>query len=329
MMKRIKDSDGREISRRYQNGESSTSLAEEFGCSKRGILWTVRKNGGIVRPAGANRNYLWLTDEKKTEMVDSYKKHHSAKKAAEEFGVDASTISRIAVELGVPINPSGRRPTYKINHRSFDRITAESAYWIGFLMADGCVTDRGKKGCSLRLQLSECDRGHIVKFRSFLGADNPIRQWHESESSKRNHYIHGSPQAILDIYSRPIVLALKGFGVVPRKSVVAKVDSRLADNADFWRGMVDGDGALFMTGKPKSMPRISLVGSRDVVAKFSDFCRSRGYSGSAKPRKCQSGKIWEYAINGTHAVKICRVLYHHCKIALDRKLKTYRQFTCR
>lgn len=56
-------------------------------------------------------------------------------------------------------DPSLARMVYPVWHEAFSVLTPESAYWIGFLMADGCVHDESK----VVLALKNSDKNHIEK----------------------------------------------------------------------------------------------------------------------------------------------------------------------
>lgn len=55
---------------------------------------------------------------------------------------------------------------YTFNENIFSIIdNEEKAYWLGFLYADGYLTDQGLFGCALQ----EKDKAHLNKFLTFLG----------------------------------------------------------------------------------------------------------------------------------------------------------------
>ena len=51
-----------------------------------------------------------------------------------------------------------------IDHEVFAEPNAQAWYWVGFLGADGCVSDTGM----IYLRLAERDLDHIKAFRSFV-----------------------------------------------------------------------------------------------------------------------------------------------------------------
>ncbi|MGI0130939.1 MAG: helix-turn-helix domain-containing protein, partial [Thermoplasmata archaeon] len=62
-----------------------------------------------------------------------------------EFGVCRESVKRRLRQLGVPPDVGFARIRKPLNQLAFAKVTEESAYWAGFLMADGCV-HRPKQG---------------------------------------------------------------------------------------------------------------------------------------------------------------------------------------
>ena len=92
---------------------------------------------------------------------------------------------------------------YPLRENAFSELTPEATYWVGFLMADGCIGTNG----SIRISLKTTDRGHLDKFMAFVGTERPI-------------YPSGSTCVQLHLSSRQICSDLIELGVIPRKSYV-------------------------------------------------------------------------------------------------------------
>lgn len=185
-----------------------------------------------------------------------------------------------------------------INESAFDEITEQSAYWAGFLMADGCIS-----GTTVILQLARSDIGHVSSFASFLQLD---RQPHLNDG-----------MAVITASSRKLAASLARFGIVPRKTLTATVRG-LESNRDFWRGVIDGDGSIHILKRIPGYPYISLVGSRQLMGQFRDYAATvlDGRQLTVHPHK----RIWSVSCGGNYAVTLIRALYDGCSIALPRKL---------
>ena len=64
---------------------------------------------------------------------------------------------------------------YNLNENFFDELNEKSAYWLGFLYADGGVRMKNGRSGELRLKLKETDKGHIQKFLVDLGSNTPLK----------------------------------------------------------------------------------------------------------------------------------------------------------
>jgi hypothetical protein len=188
---------------------------------------------------------------------------------------------------------------------AFAQITAESAYWLGFLMADGCITSR-----QVILVLQLCDEPHTREFLKFAGcADRPSRLAN-----------HGRGVRVV-ISSAPLARQLTAFGLAAGRKPLAEVIPELASSPDFWRGVVDGDGTV-KTSSNAGMPQVSLVGYPRLVAQFSMFLSgvfSDGYA--PRPyRHSQSAAVRLVSMSGRRAQAAARALYYQgARYALPRK----------
>lgn len=194
-----------------------------------------------------------------------------------------------------------------VNESAFDSVSEESAYWIGFLIADGTITVPTPKQPtpSVRLQLAVCDLGHLEKFRAFLGSTHKISQ---GKTSK------GTQAAVLAINSWKLVTALHSFGVVNKKSHTAKVIG-LESDRNFWRGAVDGDGSIWLSKQGRAC--LSFCGSRAMVEQFINFVRL--HAPACRVSVCRNGPIYKTGLTGRYATKMIDVLYSGCSVALARK----------
>ncbi len=189
-------------------------------------------------------------------------------------------------------------------------LTPEAKYWLGFLLADGCVS-RTTLSCGLK----EIDLNHLIKLRSFLKAEDRVPICYVPKSGYGKF-----PNFKLMIASRLLTERLKEFGIVPRKSLVAKPVKGLENDIDFWRGMLDGDGAIYV-GHPfgsKPLFNLGLYGAWEVVTGFVKFCEPIiDKTLLITPAK----NIHVAKTSGKFAKKIAKLLYYKNCLALDRKLK--------
>jgi hypothetical protein len=213
------------------------------------------------------------------------------------------------------------KPILPLNESAFSdpHNNPEAAYWIGFLMADGCVSmpTYFSNTLHLILQISNRDALHLDNFKKFLGSGHSIQ--HVPPRGK-NH----RPMVRLDVASDRLCTDLARFGVIPRKSLIAKCIG-LERNRLFWRGVVDGDGWIGV--KP---PLISLCGSPFLVEQFADFCRSLWKTKAIPYRDKRCTNMVFFSQSNLGAATIALYLYRNRTVALGRKAilayKIARQF---
>lgn len=302
-----------EVAREYRQGSSIASVAQRWGVGARCIQRTLARQGVPIRRAGETGRALSHEDE--ACVARGYASGISSCGLAKKWGLSRTTIVDILRRQGVETRSrsvSQRRHT--LDDSVFDEVTDDTAYWVGFLMADGCVWRN-----TISLGLSLVDIGHLHKFRDFLKSSHPIRTLPATSS----HGVkHRKAQARIKVASSRIVQRLAEFGVVPRKSHTAEVQI-LEDNRHFWRGVIDGDGTISCRQESRTSrpaPRVSVVGSRRLVGQFARYA-ARSAGGCVADRKIQqkSPTVSVIGLQGRAAESLVDLLYGECGVALDRK----------
>lgn len=114
--------------------------------------------------------------------------------------------------------------------------TPTSYYWMGFIFADGSISDNNR----MTLVLSKKDSDHIKKFVSFIGGIHPIKD-------EKRYDTCGIK--IMDSYNVPYLSAK--FDIKPRKTYnppsIHKLNNVLSKSNLFYSfiiGFIDGDGCI-------------------------------------------------------------------------------------
>ena len=111
-----------------------------------------------------------------------------------------------------------------------DSISVEHAYWLGFLLADGCMYNTGE----LRVCLARTDAnyGHLVNLKNFIYPACKVKTYPR--------------QVMIQITDANLQANLNHFGIVPRKTwqVITIPNEVLSPHLvfHFIRGYFDGDG---------------------------------------------------------------------------------------
>ena len=138
----------------------------------------------------------------------------------------------------------------KINHNYFDNIDDEyKAYILGFIYADGCVTNPSTKDKErqLRLQINiQEEDGYILeKLMNDVANRSPIRIFPPAKQKAGE-----KPQMSARISSNVICNNLISYGCNIRKSVVGmKFPVNISNDliCHFIRGFFDGDGCIYVS----------------------------------------------------------------------------------
>ena len=154
----------------------------------------------------------------------------------EEFGRSEASLFHRAYELG--LKKAGRsgfyRPSaqcrYAVDEQAFEVLTPETAYVLGFVLADGRV-DRAR----WVLHIWQNDREHLLRVRAALGSEHPIAEEHRGASVVYR----------LTIGRKRLIEPLVRLGLTERKTwdaTLPEVPDELFGH--FLRGYFDGDGSI-------------------------------------------------------------------------------------
>jgi len=137
-------------------------------------------------------------------------------------------------------NEHGRKNT--VNKQFFNVIDTErKAYWLGFIMADGCVSRVSSidpRPNRFTFHISSKDREHLKQFNSDIESTYKIRDIIPKGTYSEN------PMCQLVINSVEFVTNLMKHGICERKTGKEHIPSSIPEEliCHFIRGFLDGDG---------------------------------------------------------------------------------------
>lgn len=137
--------------------------------------------------------------------------------------------------------------------------TSEHWYWLGFLLADGCVFSRREgRDWLLQVKLQRGDRHLLESLRRFLRYSGPLRDQPQCNA------------VVLAVHSKRLCTALRDLGIVPRKSFdghpLPIVPNEFA--YAFARGHFDGNG--FLHQRTARSYRLGYSGQRRLMRWLND-----------------------------------------------------------
>jgi len=249
-----------------------------------------------------------LTREQVQQMISEYRQGDSSGILAARYGVTHKAILGLLKRRDIPRRPQGPARTMPLDESVFDNITEESAYWAGFLMADGCISYQDGHSPCISVELSSEDQAHLERFRVFL------KSGHKITSCSRTDSFSTKPKARYQVRSKHLVSALSQFGITASKSASGYV-RQLDANRHFWRGLVDGDGCLFMAkGK---YPSLRLCGTEPLLMQFRSFVLALRPSAAVSIGRGPG--IFRLWCDTRTSRNVARCLYQNCSVYLPRK----------
>lgn len=243
-----------------------------------------------------------MTENQRQRAIADYLDGYSTPRLARRYAVSQAAIYAILKRRGVKTRPVVK---YQCQSNYFDDISKEGpAYWLGFLMADGCVTTKDGRLYSLYLALGAKDRHHINKLKEAIGSEHPI-----NERDGGTYYWQ-----LKDAY---LLKSLNKIGCTPRKSLTLRFP-KLPDGSlhHFMRGYFDGDGSIYNIGSKS--PQVKICGTKAFVSKYQKHLMDNC---SLRATKLWLGtNVWHLRYGGRRQVeRIMRFLYRDATISLDRK----------
>lgn len=218
----------------------------------------------------------------------------------------------------------GRHST--CNPEVFDTLTHVSAYWVGFLMADGGVWNDGN-GSRIQLSLQIADRPHVEDFAEFLN----IGSARHDATYKGESF----PAWRALVRSERLVFRLAEHGVVSDKSnkPLTVTSPCMAINPCFWRGYFDGDDNISIDRRNGSL--MVEVGSTayPLLQQICHFLarlrpKRRPYIPQRMTGKDRGGKqpFYRVRFGGPSARKFLETVYDAPGPRLSHKERTFRDW---
>lgn len=252
------------------------------------------------------------------EIIERYTKEQiSLTQLAKEYNIDRRTLSGNLKKLGIKI--INRQNICKFNENIFDEIdTEEKAYWLGFIFADGYISNNinciYKNIFEISLKIS--DINHLYKFNTFM------------EHVKNNINVDDY-RCRWSIMNSHLWSQLNWYGCVPNKSKkLIFPDTCTFSNSKllrhFIRGYFDGDGCItFHKYKYTVSPAVSVISTKPFLSKILEISN---IPANFRHDSRHSDNTFSLEYNKENGIKFINWLYTDCSIYLDRKYKLYNFF---
>lgn len=263
-------------------------------------------------------NKKWIA--KACELYKQGKKYYQI---GNELGIDRKAVSRELRALSYKsderyvrnVNPNKlRKYDYSYAENIFEKIdTEEKAYWLGFLYADGYVSNTN---ISVSLSLAEEGIEHVKKFRSFFKMENKKLSKKKKVNDGKIYYSYEFSVCSSKIKSD---LTRLGCGNCKTFMITFPSDDIVPEEfkKDFVRGYIDGDGCI--TKSQTSCVTLDIVGTESFLDGYQKWTGLK-YN---KLHALQNTTILHSMYSGFAAIIILDRIYKNATIYLDRKYSTY------
>ena len=192
---------------------------------------------------------------------------------------------------------------YKYNWNFFNKQSEELYYFLGFIAADGYISNN-----EIEIGLNESDKDLLDKFKILICPD------------KTHAYV-------LKISCKNKISHLKKFFSMTTNKKAEEIrfpNIPCKYVKDFIRGYVDGDGCIDTTkGYYKNNiyigPRIRILGNYDFLKEMNKSIKKTINHNTNAVRKKSNENVYCLTYNFSTAKKILKWLYKDCSICLQRK----------
>jgi hypothetical protein len=192
--------------------------------------------------------------------------------------------------------------------------TPEKAYYLGLLMADGCINYRkeGLKSPRMCLKLEKTDAYLIEQLRDFI---QPALKLTTDKNSIK-----------LEVTSTRLVKDLEVLGMVPNKTIHGECFTKLETTDLQWhfiRGYFDGDGSITLSERNKSTIYI-CCSNKSFLEELQAFVHTFSIETSLHTEdRSKLGYKPMYTLHFRSRVKFYNYLYKNATIQMMRKRFKY------
>jgi len=261
-------------------------------------------------------NVKEFTEEEVYFIIQSYVDGNNIKFIENKYDISEYFIKNILHNENIPI----REKIIPFNENYFYVIdTGNKAYWLGFLYADGCVSEK-----ALELGLQERDKNHIEKFLEELNADVEIKDRITSTEGKKyksNRVLLNSKILVSDLIDKGCFMNKSSTIRFPDEDILPK---DLQNH--FIRGYFDGDGCIGFYKNKIAM--IDIISNEPFLLEMQKILVEQCGLNYVKLRKhYTSTKVKYLKYGGAHNVfKIYKYLYKDADVFLTRKYNKFQLF---
>ena len=309
-----------EIINFHKNGLNTVEISKIVNRSQTGIERFLKSKGYEMQSKKR------ITEVQLKDIKEKYINGKTCKQIYEDYKhiyKSEAAIQKIIRNMGIS------RGLYKkdvvLNHNYFENIDTErKAYWLGFLLADGCVLENDKKSDKIKLELKISDKYIVEEFAKDIETDLKVLDY-------KYGYKHNCQ---MSISSNKMSSDLSKYGIIPRKTLKICKIPIIKDvfMRHFIRGYFDGDGCITLT-KPKDQKihraTAYFCGTELFLNDLNKYISNKlqiGYKKLIDMNKYGHNVFNLRYNNNIEIYKFYNYLYEDCSICLKRKKEKFEIF---
>lgn len=275
----------------YADGYTPLEISERAKCSI-GTIYNALKRLGV-----STRNYCkGINKELREEIIERYKNFESVTKISREMGIYPQKVRDVIKGSGIENISYAKRFNNNLLENYFETIDSkEKAYWLGWLITDGCVSKN-----SISMSLQGRDLEVLKLFEKDLGLTDKVKVFN------KNCYR-------FSFCCKKMVDDLEKFGIIPNKTFTVDIPSIEPEYYPaLLRGCFEGDGGITVCNTRGRMEcELSFTGNEKCVNSFNDLISM--LTGIPKKNVTKNNGIFRVRwSNKDEIVKIFNVLYKDC-----------------
>lgn len=246
----------------YETGISTTEICEKLGENRDRGYKLLKKKKLPSNPFKSRKYTKQVVDVLEQEYLNGA----TIKELQTKYPEYAGNINHYLRERGVTRR---RGSASNCNPEYFKNIdTPQKAYFLGLLMADGCIIEkkRNPKIKTLRIELCIEDKYILEEFARALGSTLKVKESFGNGKAYEvggKTYYNNKHECYFSLGCVDLIQDLMSYGCVPRKSRILKNLPKLPQHLykDFILGFYDGDG-IASVGKSCYM---GFVGTQEFL----------------------------------------------------------------
>lgn len=266
------------------------------------------------------RNLSYILTEEELDFLANYiteanKSGISGADLVKEFKTNKRFISKCFEKCGhTTVNLQNQLSVREDLFQSIS--TEEDAYWLGFLYADGCITDNG----CVHLSLKSTDKEHLEKFAKYINWKNEVKIYRAKCGNKLHE------KCSIQFASQHLKPNFIKLGIVPRKSLILTFPTFEQVSEElmiyFIRGYFDGDGHI---KNNKNTIAFDLLGTYEFLEGFVRFLKLEESEYLIRKDKRHSSNTYKVILKTRKSLELFHSMYDEATIYLDRKFEKFNE----